>query len=154
LNRSLENIYSPLLARSGSYKRTFICKMRELYREAYWYGCDIPVSSFPLFAQNVKKADIFTSKELTKMKLVGHTTVGMTEYYNKRVIDESLADISGADTAVQYPHSNAGHRVSHPSYARSINKNSRLSSSRSFSLPMVPGKSRPLRVSEASRRTE
>jgi hypothetical protein len=35
------------------------------------------------------------------MKLVGHTTIGMTEYYNKRVIDQSLADISGADTAVQ-----------------------------------------------------
>jgi integrase len=55
------------LDRSGSYKRTFICKMRELYREAYWYGCDIPVPSFPLFAQNVKKADIFTSEELTKL---------------------------------------------------------------------------------------
>jgi hypothetical protein len=55
------------LDRSGSYKRTFICKMRELYREAYWYGCDIPVPSFPLFTQNVKKADIFTSGELTKL---------------------------------------------------------------------------------------
>jgi hypothetical protein len=35
------------------------------------------------------------------MKLVGHTTVGMTEYYNKRIIDESLAGLTGADTAVQ-----------------------------------------------------
>jgi integrase len=46
----------------------------------------------------------FMRRELpaeTVMKLVGHTTIGMTEYYNKRVIDESLADISGADTAVQ-----------------------------------------------------
>jgi hypothetical protein len=33
------------LDRSGSYKRSFICVMKELYREAYWYGCDIPVRS-------------------------------------------------------------------------------------------------------------
>jgi hypothetical protein len=37
----------------------------------------------------------------TVMKLVGHTTIGMTEYYNKRIIDESPAGLSGADTAVQ-----------------------------------------------------
>jgi integrase len=37
----------------------------------------------------------------TVMKLVGHTTVGMTEYYNKRIIDESLSGLAGADTAVQ-----------------------------------------------------
>jgi integrase len=46
----------------------------------------------------------FMRRELpaeTVMKLVGHTTVGMTEYYNKRVIDESLAGLTGADTAVQ-----------------------------------------------------
>jgi integrase len=36
----------------------------------------------------------------TVMKLVGHTTIGMTEYYNKRIIDESLAGLTGADTAV------------------------------------------------------
>jgi integrase len=46
----------------------------------------------------------FMRRELpaeTVMKLVGHTTIGMTEYYNKRVIDESLAGLAGADTAVQ-----------------------------------------------------
>jgi hypothetical protein len=37
----------------------------------------------------------------TVMKLVGHTTVGITEYYNKRIIDESLSGLTGADTAVQ-----------------------------------------------------
>jgi integrase len=45
----------------------------------------------------------FMRRELpaeTVMKLVGHTTVGMTEYYNKRLIDESLAGLPGADTAV------------------------------------------------------
>jgi hypothetical protein len=31
------------------------------------------------------------------MKLVGHTTIGMTEYYNKQVIDESLAGSTGVD---------------------------------------------------------
>jgi integrase len=55
------------LDRSGSYKRTFLCKMRELYREAYWHGCNIPIPSFPLFAQNVKKVDIFTAEELAKL---------------------------------------------------------------------------------------
>jgi integrase len=46
----------------------------------------------------------FMRRELpaeTVMKLVGHTTVGMTEYYNKRIIDESLSGLAGADTAVQ-----------------------------------------------------
>jgi integrase len=245
------------LKRSGSHKQDFISKVKEMYREAYWHGCDIPTPSFPTFVKNSKKGDIFTAEELTKlfnpelykdkalylfylcclsgglrmgearglrpkqilydkkalivdgfvkpngvrtnynkkgteehpkfrivplpdstlnllkehiaenkiteddfifkgqkepdkpitafyvhdnlerimekagieingrrlivhsfrftyvtfmrrelpaetvMKLVGHTTIGMTEYYNKRVIDESLADISGADTAVQ-----------------------------------------------------
>jgi hypothetical protein len=37
----------------------------------------------------------------TVMKLVGHTTIGMTDYYNKRIIDESLAGLSGADAAVE-----------------------------------------------------
>jgi hypothetical protein len=30
---------------------------------------------------------------------VGHTTVGMTDYYNKKVIDTSLKQLIGADTA-------------------------------------------------------
>jgi integrase len=55
------------LNRSGSYKRSFICAMKEMYREAYWYGCDIPIPSFPTFAKKTKKADIFTSEELTKL---------------------------------------------------------------------------------------
>jgi integrase len=55
------------LERSGSYKHNFISKVKELYREAYWYGCDIPVPSFPIFAEKSKKGDIFTSEELTKL---------------------------------------------------------------------------------------
>jgi integrase len=35
----------------------------------------------------------------TVMKLAGHTSVGMTEYYNKKVIDISLKQLIGADTA-------------------------------------------------------
>jgi integrase len=45
----------------------------------------------------------FMRRELpavTVMKLVGHTTIGMTEYYNKRIIDETLSGLAGADTAV------------------------------------------------------
>jgi integrase len=37
----------------------------------------------------------------TVMKLAGHVTVGMTEYYNKRIIDKSMSGLAGADTAVQ-----------------------------------------------------
>jgi integrase len=45
----------------------------------------------------------FMRRELpaeTVMKLVGHTTIGMTEYYNKRLIDETLSGLAGADTAI------------------------------------------------------
>jgi integrase len=55
------------LDRSGSYKQSFISAIKEMYREAYWYGCDIPVPSFPSFAKKSKKADIFTAEELTKL---------------------------------------------------------------------------------------
>jgi integrase len=55
------------LNRSGSYKQNFISKVKEMYREAYWYGCDIPVPSFPIFAKKTKKGDIFTSEELPKL---------------------------------------------------------------------------------------
>jgi integrase len=51
---------------------------------------DKPVSAFYVH-DNLEKL----------MEKAGIEINGMTEYYNKRVIDESLADISGADTAVQ-----------------------------------------------------
>jgi hypothetical protein len=38
-----------------------------MYREAYWYGCDIPILASPLFAKKSKKGDIFTPEELTKL---------------------------------------------------------------------------------------
>jgi hypothetical protein len=34
------------LNRSGTYKQNFIFKVKEMYREAYWYGCDIPIPAF------------------------------------------------------------------------------------------------------------
>jgi integrase len=55
------------LDRSGSYKQGFISKVKEMYREAYWYGCDIPVPSFPAFIKKSKKGDIFTPEELTRL---------------------------------------------------------------------------------------
>jgi integrase len=55
------------LNRSGSYKQNFISKIKEMYREAYWYGCNIPIPSFPVFAKKTKKGDIFTSEELSKL---------------------------------------------------------------------------------------
>jgi hypothetical protein len=38
-----------------------------MYRETYWYGCDIPVLLFPIFARKSKKGDIFTAEELAKL---------------------------------------------------------------------------------------
>jgi integrase len=35
------------------------------------------------------------------MKLIGRRIIGMTEYYHKRGIDECLAGLTGADTAIQ-----------------------------------------------------
>jgi integrase len=55
------------LGRSGSYKQNFVSKVKKMYREAYWYGCDIPSPSFPIFAKKSKKGDIFTPEELTKL---------------------------------------------------------------------------------------
>jgi integrase len=55
------------LNRSGSYKQNFISKIKEMYREAYWHGCNIPIPSFPAFAKKTKKGDIFTSEELSKL---------------------------------------------------------------------------------------
>jgi integrase len=37
-----------------------------MYREACWYGCDIPAPSFPVFKRNTRKADIFTDWELER----------------------------------------------------------------------------------------
>jgi integrase len=34
------------------------------------------------------------------MKLVGHTSINMTEYYNKKVLDQTLKNLTGADAAV------------------------------------------------------
>jgi hypothetical protein len=47
------------LDRSGRYKRSFICAMKKMYREAYWYDCDIPVPSFPTFAKNKKGGHLY-----------------------------------------------------------------------------------------------
>jgi integrase len=55
------------LKRSGSYKQNFISKVREMYKEAYWYKCNIPIPSFPVFAKKSKKGDIFTPDELTRL---------------------------------------------------------------------------------------
>jgi integrase len=55
------------LERSGSYKQIFISHVKELYREAFWYGCDIPVPPFPVFARKSKKGDIFTAEELAEL---------------------------------------------------------------------------------------
>jgi integrase len=55
------------LDRSGSYKQNFIFKLKELYREAYWYGCDIPTPSFPKLVKKTKMGDNFTQEELTAL---------------------------------------------------------------------------------------
>jgi integrase len=52
--------------RSGSYKRNFISMVKEVYREACWYGGAIPIPSFPVFKRNTRKTDTFTDWELER----------------------------------------------------------------------------------------
>jgi integrase len=52
--------------RPGSYKSNFISRVKEMYREAYWHGCDIPIPSFPVFKRNTRKTDTFTDWELER----------------------------------------------------------------------------------------
>jgi len=53
--------------RSGSWKNRYIQILGEIYEEATWYGTSVITPSFPTFARNSKKADIFTTEELTKI---------------------------------------------------------------------------------------
>jgi integrase len=55
------------LEKSGSWKILFVNNLKEVYAEAAWHGCRIPVPVFPRFARKVKKADIFTTEELKKL---------------------------------------------------------------------------------------
>jgi integrase len=45
----------------------FVNNLKEVYSEAAWHGCKIPVPQFPKFVRKVKKADIFTTDELNKL---------------------------------------------------------------------------------------
>jgi integrase len=53
--------------RSGSWKRAFLVNLKEIYREAPWYGCSVQIPLFPVFAKKFKKADIFTAVELKNL---------------------------------------------------------------------------------------
>jgi integrase len=53
--------------RSGSWKILFLANLKEVYAEASWYGCTIPIPLFPKFSRKSKKADIFTTEELNKL---------------------------------------------------------------------------------------
>jgi integrase len=55
------------LEKSGSWKILFVNNLKEVYAEAAWHGCNIPVPQFPKFVRNVRKADIFTTDELNKL---------------------------------------------------------------------------------------
>jgi hypothetical protein len=44
--------------KSGSWKKLFTNNLKEVYAEAAWHGCKIPVPVFPKFVKKVKKADI------------------------------------------------------------------------------------------------
>jgi integrase len=55
------------LEKSGSWKILFVNNLKEVYSEAAWHGCKIPVPQFPKFVRKVKKADIFTTEELNKL---------------------------------------------------------------------------------------
>ena len=51
--------------RSGSWKNRYISIFKEIFKEAPWHGCKAAIPAFTTFARNSKKADIFTSQELS-----------------------------------------------------------------------------------------
>jgi integrase len=53
--------------RSGSWKNSFIQILNEVYEEAAWYKVKAPKLPLPTFARHSKKADIFTTAELTTL---------------------------------------------------------------------------------------
>jgi integrase len=53
--------------KSGSWKILFLANLKEVYTEASWYGCTIPIPLFPKFSKKSRKADIFTTEELNKL---------------------------------------------------------------------------------------
>ena len=67
--------------KSGSWKNSFLEALNHIYKEAPWH-CKYPVTKpdFPRFARNSKKADIFTSEELTKFFDGSNWNYGVREY--------------------------------------------------------------------------
>jgi hypothetical protein len=53
--------------KSGSWKLLFLANLKEVYTEAPWYGCTLPLPLFPRFSKKSRKADIFTTEELNKL---------------------------------------------------------------------------------------
>ena len=70
-----------LSEKSGSWKNSFLETLNHIYKEAPWH-CKYPVikPEFPRFARNSKKADIFTSDELTKFFDGNNWVYGVREY--------------------------------------------------------------------------
>jgi integrase len=58
--------------KSGSWKMAFINNLKEIYSEASWYGCKIPIPVFPKFSKKARKADIFTIEEYKKLLVPGN----------------------------------------------------------------------------------
>jgi integrase len=61
-------------------------------------GRKLTVQSFRLTCATYMRQEIPAG---IVMKLIGHRIIGMTEYYHKSGIDECLAGLTGADTAIQ-----------------------------------------------------
>ncbi len=55
-------------SKSGSWKNNFLTVVGNVYEEAPFHGVNnIPKPTFPKFARNTKKADIFTTDELNRL---------------------------------------------------------------------------------------
>jgi integrase len=61
-------------------------------------GRKLTVRSFRLTFVTFMRREL---PDTTVMKLVGHTVIGMTEFYNRRGIDESLAGLAGTAQAAE-----------------------------------------------------
>jgi integrase len=61
------NTYLIAQNRSGSWKNHSLAVIKAIYQEAQWHNMDITIPSFPRFANNYRKADVFTTEELERL---------------------------------------------------------------------------------------
>lgn len=81
LNIPMVNGYLMNLEKSRSWKNSYLDTINHIYKEAPWH-CNYTITKpdFPRFASNSKKADIFTSEELSRFFDGANWTDSLRDY--------------------------------------------------------------------------